>query len=197
MAAPVGLASTALLLASASPRRRWLLGKLGIVFDVLAVDIDERPRAGEPPATFARRMALEKARAAHARRPDVWVLGADTIVELDGDIFGKPADDADATAMLARLAGRTHVVSTAVALLRPGGDAAEEMLVSTDVTFRPLDAATIAAYVATSEPHDKAGAYAIQGEGAHLVDRVVGSYTNVIGLPLPEVAAWMRTHRLG
>jgi septum formation protein len=195
MAPPAGSASTALILASASPRRRWLLGALGLPFTVVAVDVDERPHAGEAPSTFARRMAAEKARAARARCPG-WVLAADTVVELEGAILGKPADADEAAAMLTRLSGRVHLVRTAVTLLRPEGPVAEETLVTTEVAFRPFDADTIAAYVATGEPLDKAGAYAIQGEGAHLVDRVVGSYTNVIGLPLPEVAVWLRTRNM-
>ncbi len=187
--------AASLVLASASPRRRHLLAALGISFTVLPTDIEERQQIGEEPVAFARRMADEKARAAFRLRPE-WVLGADTIVELDDTVFGKPLDGADAAAMLARLGGRTHVVRTAVALLAPSGALAEQTVVATEVSFRPLDAAAIAAYVATGEPLGKAGAYAIQGEGAHLVDRVVGSYTNVIGLPLPEVATWLRAHRL-
>jgi len=200
MGPPAGSATASLLLASASPRRRWLLAALGVPFAVLAVDIDERPLPGEAPLAYASRLAAAKARAAHAhpdRGAGTWVLGADTIVELDGAIFGKPVDAEDAAAMLTRLSARTHVVRTAVALLRPTGALADETVVTTEVGFRALDAATIGAYVATGEPLDKAGAYAIQGEGAHLVDRVVGSYTNVIGLPLPEIAAWLRTWQLG
>ena len=195
MASPAGSASTALVLASASPRRRWLLAALGVPFSVLAVDIDERPHEGETPSVFAQRMAAEKARAVHAQRAG-WVLAADTIVELDGRIFGKPVDADDAAAMLQQLSGRTHVVRTAMTLLAPSGATAEEASVTTEVRFRPLDAAAIRAYVATGEPLDKAGAYAIQGEGAHLVDRVHGSYTNVIGLPLEEVATWLRARDL-
>ena len=189
-------ASSSLILASASPRRRRLLAALGVAFTVSPVDIDERPRAGEKPLPFARRMAAEKAGAAAGGRAG-WVLGADTIVELDERILGKPVDTDDAVAMLTRLSGRVHCVRTAVTLLEPSGVTAEETVVTTEVSFRLLDAATIVAYVATGEPLDKAGAYAIQGDGAHLVDRVVGSYTNVIGLPLPEVATWLRARRLG
>ena len=195
MASPAGSASSPLILASASPRRRWLLAALGVPFRVMPVDIDERPRRDEPPAAFAMRMASEKAAAAHARHP-AWVLAADTIVELDGRIFGKPSDADDAAAMLAQLSGRTHAVRTAVTLLQPSGALAADMLVGTDVTFRTLDGATIRAYVDTGEPLGKAGAYAIQGEGAHLIDRVVGSYTNVIGLPVPEVEEWLDRWRL-
>ena len=190
MASPAGPASSPLILASASPRRHWLLGALRVPFRVMPVDIDERPHPDEHPATFVRRMAREKAEAAHARDP-AWVLAADTIVELDGRIFGKPRDGDDAAAMLAQLSGRIHAVRTAVTLLQPSGASAGDMLVSTDVVFRVLDAATIRAYVDSGEPLGKAGAYAIQGEGAHLVDRVMGSYTNVIGLPVPEVAEWL------
>jgi septum formation protein len=190
MASPAGPASSPLILASASPRRHWLLGALRVPFRVMPVDIDERPHPDEHPATFVRRMAREKAEAAHARDP-AWVLAADTIVELDGRVFGKPHDGNDAAAMLAQLSGRIHAVRTAVTLLQPSGASAGDMLVSTDVVFRVLDAATIRAYVDSGEPLGKAGAYAIQGEGAHLVDRVMGSYTNVIGLPVPEVAEWL------
>jgi septum formation protein len=190
----------ALVLASASPRRRWLLSALGVSFEVRAVDIDERPHAGETPAAFARRMAREKALAAHARRAGArpaWLLAADTIVELDGRIFGKPADGGEAAGMLRALAGRTHVVRTAMCLLDPAGGVAEETAVTTEVGFRALDDAAIDAYVATGEPLDKAGAYAIQGEGAALVAQVRGSFTNVIGLPLDEVAAWLRARGIG
>ncbi len=197
MAESAGAASSSLILASASPRRRWLLTTLGVAFTVVSVDVDERPRAGEDPITFARRMAVEKARGAVRDDAPAWVLGADTIVELDARILGKPIDAADARAMLAQLAGRVHLVRTAVVLLAPHGAVAEELVETTQVSFRSLDSATIAAYVATGEPVDKAGAYAIQGEGAHLVDRVVGSFTNVIGLPLPEVAVWLRSRRIG
>jgi septum formation protein len=196
MAVTADSARASLILASASPRRRWLLAALGIDFTALPVDIDERPSAYEKPPAFARRMAAEKARAAGGDGSR-WVLAADTIVDLDGRIFGKPVDADDAKLMLGRLSGRTHLVRTAMVLLEPGGATAEETLVTTEVSFRALDDATIAAYVATGEPLDKAGAYAIQGEGAHLVDRVVGSYTNVIGLPLPEVATWIRARHLG
>lgn len=188
--------SAPLVLASASPRRRWLLAKLGSAFDVDVPDIPEIPRPGEAPDTFAERMAAEKAAAVGARRRDAWVLAADTVVALDGTALGKPKDAVEAVAMLRTLAGRAHVVHTGVALLGPGVDARERVVVSTPVVFRSLTDAEVDAYVATGEPFDRAGAYAIQGEGAHLVDRVEGSYTNVIGLPLPEVAVWLRRWRI-
>ena len=185
-----------LVLASTSPRRRWLLEKLGRDFDVLAPDIAEVGRAGESPDDFAQRMADEKAAEVAPRRADAWILAADTVVVLDATVLGKPRDTAEAVAMLTTLAGRSHTVFTGVALLRPGGVAVERVVVGTPVVFRDLSAEEIGGYIATGEPFDRAGAYAIQGEGAHLVDRVEGSYTNVIGLPLPEVAVWLRRWRI-
>ncbi len=188
--------SPRLVLASASPRRRWLLEKLGVPFEVLASDIEERVEGGEAPDHFAQRMADEKATAAAVSRPAAWLLAADTVVAIGDDALGKPRGAEEAEAMLRRLAGRRHTVYTGVTLCRPGGMAAERSVVETGVTFRELTAGEIAAYIATGEPFDRAGAYAIQGEGAHLIDRLEGSYTNVIGLPLPEVASWLRTWRL-
>ena len=181
-----------LVLASTSPRRRWLLEKLGRPFDVIAPDVDEVAHADEAPDVFAQRMADEKAGEVAARRADAWILAADTVVALDARALGKPSDPDDAVAMLTALAGRAHTVFTGVALLRPGGAFVERVVCATPVHFRRLTRAEIDAYLATGEPFDRAGAYAIQGEGAHLVDRVEGSYTNVIGLPLPEVAGWLR-----
>ncbi len=189
-------AAAPLVLASTSPRRRWLLAKLGREFDVLAPDVDEAARPGEQPDVFAQRMADEKAANVARRRADAWILAADTVVALDQAALGKPRDAAEAVTMLTTLAGRRHVVFTGVTFLRPGGAAAERAVVGTPVAFRELSDGEIRAYIATGEPFDRAGAYAIQGEGAHLVDRVEGSYTNVIGLPLPEVAAWLRRWRI-
>jgi septum formation protein len=185
-----------LVLASASPRRRWLLAQLGVAFDVVPVDLDERPHVGEEPATFAQRMADEKAAAASRLRPEAWILAADTVVALDGAPLGKPRDAEEAARMLGALAGRGHVVHTGASLLRPGGLAGDRAVTSTRVGFRALAPEEIRAYVATGEPFDRAGAYAIQGEGAHVVDYVEGSYTNVIGLPLPAIAGWLRAWRL-
>lgn len=185
-----------LVLASTSPRRRWLLEKLGRAFDVMVPDVVEIARTGEAPDAFGQRMAEEKAADVAVRRADAWILAADTVVALDGEALGKPADAADATRMLRALAGRAHIVFTGVALLMPGGDSAERVVMATPVVFRALSDAEIRAYLATGEPFDRAGAYAIQGEGAHLIDRVEGSYTNVIGLPLPEVAGWLRRWRI-
>jgi septum formation protein len=198
MAERAGLATDRppLILASGSQRRRWLLEQIGVCFEALAVDIEERQRGGELPALFAQRMADEKAATAGARRTEAWVLAADTVVALDDIALGKPRDAEEAATMLTRLSGREHLVYTGVVLLRPTGVPAERAVVATRVSFRSLSAAEIRAYVASGEPLDKAGAYAIQCAGAHLVDRVEGSYTNVIGLPLAEVATWLRAWQI-
>jgi septum formation protein len=176
-----------LVLASASPRRRQLLAWLGIAYDVDAADVDETPRPGETAVDMVRRLAREKAEVVARRVRERWILAADTTVELDGVVFGKPADTADAYRMLERLAGREHRVATGFALVAPGGGLRALEVTVTRVTFRPLDARAIAAYVDSGEPEGKAGGYAIQGVGAGLIARVDGSFTNVIGLPLVEV----------
>lgn len=182
-----------LLLASASPRRRELLERVGLRIEVRPADVDETPLAGEPPAVYVARVARAKAEAI-ARPAGAWVLAADTTVTVDGDILGKAADPAEAAAMLRRLAGRAHQVMTAFALAgeRAGQPVLREGVVVTDVVFIELDDAAIADYVASGEWQGKAGAYAIQGIGAALVARVVGSVTSVIGLPLAEVLAALR-----
>lgn len=172
--------SVPLVLASASPRRRELLALLGLTFDVVPGDVDETWRDGESPEAHAERLAREKAAA--VRRPGAVTVAADTIVVVDGAILGKPRDRAEAEAMLRRLAGRDHVVHTAIAVAY--GARCASGVVSTRVWFRPLDDAAIAAYVATGEPMDKAGAYGIQGYGAVLVDRIEGDYFTVMGLGL-------------
>jgi septum formation protein len=182
MHTPVG--QTRLVLASASPRRRELLGQLGLSFEVSAADIDETPHQGEPATAYVLRLAQEKARVVAARNPGAWVLAADTTVALGDELFGKPRDEAEAREMLGRLSGRTHEVQTGVALAGPTGE--HSTVVRTHVTFRPLSAREIAWYAGTGEPLDKAGSYAIQGKGGFLVAAVEGSPTNVIGLPLGE-----------
>jgi len=172
-----------LVLASASPRRRAFLESLGLRFEVLGAQVDESPREREPPPEYVARIASEKARAVASARPRALVLAADTTVVLDGVPLGKPADAADARRMLGALSGREHVVLTAVVL---AGAAAGRRVVSTAVRFRELTAAEIAWYVATGEPLDKAGAYALQGIGGFLVREIQGSHSNVVGLPLGE-----------
>jgi septum formation protein len=181
------LASATLILASASPRRRELLERVGLALEVCPADVDETPLPGEPPRAYVARVARAKAQA--IARPGAWVLAADTTVTIDGAILGKAADGAEAAAMLRRLSGRVHEVITAFTLL---GDAARDEVVASEVAFVPLDEPTIAAYVASGEWRGKAGAYAVQGIGAALVREVRGSVTNVIGLPLAEVLAALR-----
>jgi septum formation protein len=176
-------------LASQSPRRRELLAQIGVRHDVIAVEVDETPRAGEAPAEYVLRLALAKARAGHRLRPDRPVLGADTAVVQDDRILGKPLDRQDAAAMLAQLSGREHRVLTAVALV---GDREETRLSVSRVRFRPIDAAEAAAYWETGEPADKAGGYAVQGLGALFVESIGGSYSGVMGLPLFETGELLR-----
>lgn len=178
-----------LYLASASPRRGELLAQIGLRFQVLAVEVDETPRPGEEPGVLVRRLALEKARAGRAQLPadnPLPVLGADTEVVLDGKVLGKPRDEEDAAAMLARLSGRSHQVLSAVAVAAAADETAR-LSVST-VWFRETTAAERLAYCATGEPLDKAGAYGIQGLAAVFVARLEGSYSGVMGLPLYETA---------
>ncbi|MCU0618324.1 MAG: Maf family protein [Gemmatimonadaceae bacterium] len=175
------------VLASQSPRRRELLALVGIAHEVLPADIDESVQPGEAPVPHAERLARGKAHAIAEREPGALVIAADTIVVVDGDILGKPRDVADAHAMLRRLAGRAHEVVTAVAVAH--GARTESAVVRVPVRFRPLDDETIAAYVATGEPMDKAGAYGIQGYGATIVEHIEGDYFAVMGLPLGTVVA--------
>ncbi len=176
-----------LVLASTSPRRRELLAQLGVQFEVLAPAVDEQPLPAELATDHVCRLALAKARAAAAEVGSrACVLGADTVVVLDGEIFGKPVDRDDAAAMLRRLSGRTHTVLSAVARVQGGAHIVR--LSESQVTFRTLSPAEIAAYCDTGEPLDKAGAYAIQGRAAAFVRHLEGSYSGVMGLPLFETA---------
>jgi septum formation protein len=177
-------------LASASPRRSALLTQIGVAHHVRPVDIDESLRSGEPPADYVVRLARTKAdtlwnRLAAAER--LPVLGSDTTVALDEDILGKPAGRDDGVAMLQRLSGRTHQVYTGVALRAEAG--LESRLSVSEVTFRELSAAEAEAYWSTGEPADKAGGYAVQGRAAVFIERIAGSYSGIMGLPLFETAA--------
>jgi nucleoside triphosphate pyrophosphatase len=171
-----------IVLASQSPRRHELLNLIGLAHDVRPAHVDEVPRHGEPPEVYVERLAREKAQTVLEAERDAVVIGADTTVVLDRDILEKPLDQADAARMLRRLSGRTHTVLTAVAVAR-GADVLSGVE-SVEVTFRPLTDEQIAAYVATGEPMDKAGAYGIQGYGAVIVERVHGDYFAVMGLAL-------------
>ena len=185
-------------LASQSPRRTELLARLGLDFGVIRVDVPEQRLPGEPALDYVRRVAREKAGAGLLQVvavPDAVVLGADTEVLLDDEVFGKPADAADARAMLRRLSGRIHQVISSVSLVSAAREA-QAMSVS-EVTFCDLDEATIAAYVASGEPEGKAGAYAIQGRAQAFIAHLSGSYSGVMGLPLFETAGLLRKFGLG
>ena len=175
---------TSVTLASGSPRRRELLEQLGLSLTIVSPDVDETPFDGEDPVAYVRRLAIAKAFAVEAA-PDALVIAADTTVDLGGEILAKPDDAAHAADMLRRLSARTHRVHTGVAV-RLGDRFAAEVVTSL-VTFVPLTPATIEWYVATGEPMDKAGAYAVQGAGGVFVQRIRGSVSNVVGLPLHEV----------
>lgn len=176
-----------IVLASASPRRRELLAVAGVPFRVVPSRVDESPRPGESPRAYALRAARDKGEEVAARHPGAWVLSADTIVAAGRTILGKPADRRDAEGMLSLLQGREHRVHTALSLLCRSRGYRDETVETTRVRFRPLPAAEIRGYVATGECDDKAGAYAVQGVGALLVESVHGSFANVVGLPVTRV----------
>jgi septum formation protein len=206
-----------LILASSSPRRQELLREIGVPFQVHAANINEDQNAGEAPIEYALRLAREKAEAVAAQYPQSYVLGADTIVVLNGEVLGKPQDHADAARMLRLLSGRAHEVTTAVSLIPPSagvqstvspskaarntaapsmiapGTLAETRASTTKVYFREIAEAEIQQYVAGGEPMDKAGAYAIQGGASRWTDRIEGEFSNVVGLPLSLVTEMLRT----
>ncbi|GAB1262251.1 Maf family protein [Aurantivibrio plasticivorans] len=173
-----------LYLASQSPRRQELLQQIGVEFEVMPAAIDESPLFNEPPVEYVQRVAVAKAAAvASTGLEKPWpVLAADTSVVVDSDILGKPADFHESCAMLRRLSGRSHKVLSAIAMIAGGQQ--EVVVSSTEVTFRALDTALIEKYWQSGEPRDKAGSYGIQGLGAVFVERIVGSYSGVVGLPI-------------
>lgn len=197
-----------LVLASASPRRQELLRNAGISFTVEPADIDETPRDGESPRDCAERLAREKALALSNTRPQDYVLGADTVVAVDDIILGKPVDAADAARMLRLLSGRTHQVITGVCLVagtvanelaqkpRTGNREVRTASETTLVTIRDLSDDEIHEYVATGEPMDKAGAYAIQGMASRWIPQIDGDYSNVVGLPVKLVCELLREQGL-
>ena len=175
------------ILASRSPRRAELLTSAGIAFEVLAADIDETPHTNEAPAAYVERLAIEKARAVFVMRPDARVLGADTTVTIGGEILGKPVDQADALRMLRLLSGRVHDVHTGVAVVSAEG--VRSAVDTTRVWFDAMTDGDISWYVATGEPVDRAGAYAIQGFASRFIPRIEGSYSSVVGLPVALVSS--------
>jgi septum formation protein len=184
-----------LVLASASPRRRRLLEEAGVAFSVMPADVDESARPGEAPRALALRLAAEKARAVAerlGREPRRLVLGSDTIVVIGEEVLGKPRDAAHAIELLGRILGRRHTVLTGVALLDAASGEVRWCCVASDVVMRAASDAEVRSYVAGGEPLDKAGAYGLQGEGRKFVARVIGSETNVIGLPMDETLALLR-----
>ncbi|ULU24833.1 Maf family protein [Dyella terrae] len=185
-----------LYLASQSPRRHQLLEQIGVDFRVVDVDVPEQRALGESPRDYVSRVAREKARAGLVMLEDVnvAVLGADTEVVLGDQVFGKPDDADDAAGMLGRLSGRVHEVISTVWLVTRSGEWSDTSL--SRVTMPVLDKATIAAYIATGEPFGKAGAYAIQGHGAKLIEHLDGSHSGVMGLPVFETARLLRAHWL-
>lgn len=179
-----------LILASRSPRRARLLREAGYEFDVAPADVDETRLDGEAPRRYVARLAAGKAAAVAARAGGRIVVAADTVVLIDGLVLGKPADRREAASMLGRLSGRTHEVLTGVTVAR--GARRREAVEVTRVTFAALDAARITWYAATGEPDDKAGAYAAQGIGARFVERIDGSWSGVVGLPVALVDRFVR-----
>lgn len=177
-----------LILASTSPRRRELLALLGLPFESCAPVFEEQPLPGLTPIQQVRRFAQEKARSVARQQPESLVLGSDTIIECDGQMMGKPADLAEARAMLTRLAGREHLVHTAVALCCVSRSLDRVEVATATVRMRGDAVGSIERYLATGESLGKAGAYSIQGEGGALVDAVLGDYLGVVGLPLRLVA---------
>lgn len=179
-----------MILASRSPRRAELLAAAGIAFEVLAIDVDETPLAGEDPKAYVVRLAIDKASRVAAVRPGDVVLGADTTVVVDGMILGKPGDAAEATTMLRLLRGRMHEVFTGVAVVDASG--VRSAVETTRVWFEAMTDEDISTYVASGEPVDRAGAYAIQGLASRFIPRIEGSYTNVVGLPVALVSSILR-----
>ena len=181
-----------IVLASASPRRRELLASLGLRVVVIPSEIDEGDRPGYGPPALARLHAGSKADAVAVRAPGRVIIAADTVVELDGESLGKPVDAVEARTMLSHLAGRDHLVHTAYTLIDGPTGRRRDGLTTTTVRFHPLTPDEIAAYVASGDPMDKAGAYGIQGPGAALVERIDGDFYSVMGLPLGEVTRALR-----
>jgi len=183
-----------ILLASQSPRRRELIQLLGLPVQAAAADVDETPLPHEAPAAYVRRLAAAKARALAAARPEGsrWIVAADTAVVDGGEILGKPADSAEAAAMLRRLRGRAHTVLTGVAVLDAATGRLETTVARTAVFMRAFTDEEIAAYVSSGDPLDKAGAYAIQNRAFAPVARIEGCYANVVGLPLCTLACMLR-----
>jgi septum formation protein len=191
---PIYHTSKPLILASSSPRRQGYLHDLGLQYRVHAADIDEELLPGEDPQDFVRRLAVEKARPVMELYPASWIVAADTVVSLADSVLGKPQDSADALSMLMQLSGKEHWVRTGMCLACRQEGVLAVQSVATRVLFSPFSEKVAQAYVATGEPLDKAGSYGIQGQGAFLVKEIMGSYSNVVGLPLCELLVMLEEH---
>jgi septum formation protein len=192
---PFPIMSEPIILASQSPRRRRLLEAAGLIFKVIPSQVQEEDFEAVDPAAYAKRLAEAKAGDVAERHPESWVIGADSIVLIDGQILEKPASTSDARRMMELLSGKTHQVLTGYAIVLAGDAHAFSDVETTEVTFKPLTDEEIEWYIQTPEPYDKAGGYAIQGLGSFMVKQIKGSYTNVVGLPVCEVLDQL--YRLG
>ncbi|HON58702.1 MAG TPA: Maf family protein [Smithella sp.] len=181
-----GLFNDSFILASASPRRKELLRLAGLQFKTIPADVDEDWRRGESPRKHVKRLSLAKAMVVAQKYPRAWVLGADTIVVIDGKILGKPAGKIQAEKMLKQLSGREHQVLTGFAVVHRASELVRTKVVQSWVRFKDVTPEEMAWYVHSDEPYDKAGGYAAQGKGAYFIRSIRGSFTNVIGLPLCE-----------
>jgi septum formation protein len=186
------IAPVKFILASASPRRRELLASIGLAFDVLPSNVPEVHQDGEAPEEYVARLSREKAEALANEHPNRWVIAADTTVLLDEQLLEKPADQADAMRMLGMISGRTHIVYTGVTLVHAERKYRDTRVAESEVRMLPLSDEDIEWYIATGEPLDKAGAYAVQGIGAMFIESIHGSYTNVVGLPLATLFQMLR-----
>lgn len=181
-----------IILASASPRRRDLLASIGLPFEVRVSDVPEVRRRGEEVSDYVTRLAGDKAVAVGKVEPEAWIIAADTVVFLDGEVLEKPGSPAEAAVMLGKISGKTHTVYTGLALKHPGEGNIDTTVTLTDVRMSPLSRDVIDWYVKSGEPMDKAGSYAVQGIGAMFIEAVFGNYTNVVGLPLSVLVDMMR-----
>jgi septum formation protein len=175
------------ILASASPRRIELLSLLGLRFEIMPSNVNEKFVEGEAPRDHVLRLSEEKAKMASALHPEAWVMGADTIVIINGDVLGKPRTPDEAKEMLGKLSGQMHTVFTGFTVVRKSADILIRDAVESSVRFREIPEDEMAWYIRSQEPYDKAGGYAVQGMGAFFIKEIYGSYTNVMGLPLCEV----------
>lgn len=175
------------ILASASPRRQELLQSVGLKFKIIPAHVDENYRAGESPRQHVKRLSIDKAIIIARQYPEAWVLGADTIVVIDGLILGKPKDKPQARKMLQKLSGREHTVFTGFTIAHVAAKIYKTKVIQSAVQFKIISPQEMDWYVASDEPYDKAGGYAVQGQGSYFIRSIRGSYTNVIGLPLCEV----------